>query len=40
MSEDKMLIVDKKVHKQVKLQALKNEMTIKEYVAYLVNKDK
>ena len=40
MSKEKMLIVDEGVHSQVKLQALINKMTIKEYIAYLANKDK
>tara|TARA_R110001632_G_C11010622_1_gene379015 strand:- start:361 stop:483 length:123 start_codon:yes stop_codon:yes gene_type:complete len=40
MSKEKMLIVDNNVHAQVKLQALMNKMTIKEYIAYLANKDK
>ena len=40
MSREKMLIVDGDVHAQVKLQALINKMTIKEYIAHLANKDK
>tara|TARA_R110000850_G_scaffold23190_8_gene68256 strand:- start:380 stop:505 length:126 start_codon:yes stop_codon:yes gene_type:complete len=40
MSKEKMLIVDEGVHSQIKLQALMNKMTMKQYVAYLANKDK
>ena len=40
MKNEKMLIVNDKVHSQIKLQALMNKMTIKEYIAYLANNDK
>jgi len=36
----KMLQVEDSTHDQVKLQALKNKMSIKEYVQYLADKDK
>ena len=36
----KMLQVEDDTHKQIKLQALKSTMSIKEYVQYLADKDK
>ena len=36
----KMLQVDDKTHEQIKMQALKAGMSIKEYVQYLADKDK
>jgi len=38
--KDKPLIVNEDTHKQIKLQALQNGMSIKEYVQYLADKDK
>ena len=40
MAKEKVLLVDENTHKQVKQQALANDMTIKEYVQYLADKDK
>lgn len=36
----KMLQVEDETHKQIKAQALKADMSIKEYVQYLADKDK
>ena len=35
----KMLQVDDKTHKQIKAQALAKDMTIKEYIQYLADKE-
>ncbi len=36
----KMLQVNDKTHKQIKSQALENDMSIKEYIQHLADKDK